>query len=386
MWGIRQWVRAVAGGKRSRGRRPMPSRPTPSALADRLFTSVEEAGQALDSGQAEVVGRLGALERLPEGIYLHGDVGRGKSWLADQFFDQLPGSKLRLHCHEFLADINVAIARRFRADAGERPRKTRSTRELIASVVSGSDSIMLDDFHVHDVADGELLFIVLEELTSLGTFMLLTSNYPPEQLMPNPLFHDAFQPTIDLIEERCTVIEIAPGRDHRQDADHLGGFASGIWTTIAREEDTGRPGAVATDGVMDQEATVEPHETTRSQIEMTFARLCESPWSAADYFALMPELTRLRVTGVPTPAGIGEEAFQRFAYLIDALVDQDVAFDVESAADRSEFAEADNLPRDADRMLSRLALLRVPEEPDGQDGATAQGGGTSLPATEMLSR
>lgn len=369
----------------------MTSWPAPSALADRLIASVEEAGHALDSGQAEVVGRLGALERLPEGIYLHGDVGRGKSWLADQLFDQMPGPKLRLHCHEFLADINAAIARRFAADAGERPRETRSTRDLIASVVSGRDSIMLDDFHVHDVADGELLFIVLEELASLGTFMLLTSNYPPEQLMPNPLFHDAFQPAIDLIVKRCTVIEIAPGRDHRQDADHLGGFASGTWAVIAREEDGGRP-------------EVESPEATGAQVAMTFARLCESPWSAADYFALMPELTRLRLTGVPAPADIGEEAFQRFAYLIDALVDQDVAFDVESAADRSEFAAADNLPRDADRMLSRLALLRAPNKADGQDGSTKRkgatqqesatkpgsatqlNGATALPATEMLSR
>lgn len=333
-------------------------RPAPSTLIGNLVVSLDESGDVLDSGQAEVVDGLGALTELPEGIYLHGDVGRGKSWLADQFFDQLPGPRLRLHCHELLADINASIARRFRAETGEGARQTRGTAELIASVVSGYDFIMLDDFHVHDVADGELLFIILKELAVSETFMLLTSNCPPESLLPNPQFHETFLPAIELIDERCLVIAIAPGRDHRQDADHLGGFASGTWATTGL---AGSGGGSEHRPHLDEGTAGLKEGMARSEGSKTFAELCGSPWSAADYFVLMRGRARLELTEVPAPADIDKEAFQRFAFLIDALVDQDVAVDVESVADRQAFADADNLPRDADRMLSRLGLLRAAE-------------------------
>ncbi|WP_181274097.1 AFG1/ZapE family ATPase [Brevibacterium oceani] len=341
-----------AGHWRRRSRRV----PVPSDLVAGVVDSAAAAGAVLDTGQAEVLDRLAACAEMPGGIYLHGDVGRGKTWLAELLFARLPGPKRRLHCHEFLADINAAIALRVRQSVtaipgagraagrsgdAESPMSVPSTPALIASVVTGYRAILLDDFHVHDVADGELLHTTLEVMSEQATFMLLTSNYAPERLLPNPLFHDTFLPSIALIEGRCEVIEIGAGRDHRGDDRHTSGFGAGTWTV----------------GRTPSEPSARD-QLSPTSARATFAQLCESPQSAADFMVMAAGLERLTLLDLPAPEAIGEEAFQRFAFLIDALVDRDVRLDLAAAVSRREFAAAGNLPRDSARMLSRLGMLR----------------------------
>lgn len=369
------------------------ARPAPTALAADVCSRLDATGVELDSGQRELLERISALPRLGGGIYLHGQVGRGKTWIADRVLESLPGRSRRLHCHAFLADINAAIARRVASSAAlgvglsrdsgtgrgdgagvgrnrSAGAEARSTAALIASVVEGVDVVMIDDFHVHDIADGELLTIVLEQMRANGTFMVLTSNYAPCQLLPNPLFHDSFLPAIELIEEECAVFDLASGPDHRLESRHEAGFASGSWTVIdpgaAVEAGTDRPkaGGPESDGLgtgghgrLDRGADVTATDTC-GVVRGSFAEICGVPTSAADYLALIGGVERLVLSAVPSPSAIGKEPFQRFVHLIDVLVDADVRLDVESAVDREAFAAADNLPRGAERMLSRLKLLR----------------------------
>src|SRR5699024_8758585 len=185
-------------------------RPTlsPSVVVAEAVKSAADSGYVFDRGQTEMLDRIAALSALPNGLYLHGDVGRGKTWLADLVFDQFPEPKRRLHCHELLAEINAAIARRVRGFSGQqhagsgagmtgvckaqrgtaerrlRDRRRTSAADHIASVVMGSRILMIDYFRVHDVADGRLASVILETLRKQETFRLLTSDYAPAGLLP----------------------------------------------------------------------------------------------------------------------------------------------------------------------------------------------------------
>lgn len=356
---------------------------SPSVLIAEAVETATDSGCRLDRGQTEMLDRIAALPELPNGLYLHGDVGRGKTWLADLVFEQFPDPKRRLHCHEILAEINGAIARRVNAFSGQRPGSgarmspavrdqgraeetlsrgagSRSTAEHIASVVEGCRYIMIDDFHVHDVADGKLLTTILKTLCRKETFMLLTSNYAPAELLPNPLFHATFHSAITLIEQRCEVIEIGAGRDHRHHVKHEGGFGSGTWSVSPRQEGAREFGRM-------------PPDRGSRLLSVSFAELCERPYSVADYFTLVNGLECLLLREVPAPEEIGEEPFQRFAFLIDALAASDVRLDVEAAVAAEAFGRTSNLPRDSARLLSRLALLKTVKEQDTQPSPRPKG-------------
>jgi cell division protein ZapE len=90
----------------------------------------------------------------------------------------------------------------------------------------------------------------------------------------------------------------------------------------------------------------------------TFAQLCGQPVSVQDYLGLAQVYDHWRLLGVPAPGGLDEQSFQRFAFLVDVLVDADLRLDVTAALPLGDWARSERLPRDADRFLSRLSLLR----------------------------
>ncbi|MGZ5787754.1 MAG: AFG1/ZapE family ATPase, partial [Ramlibacter sp.] len=48
---------------------------------------------------------------VPRGVYLHGGVGRGKSFLMDCFYTAVPVvRKTRLHFHEFMREVHRELA------------------------------------------------------------------------------------------------------------------------------------------------------------------------------------------------------------------------------------------------------------------------------------
>ncbi|MDI3329160.1 MAG: cell division protein ZapE [Micrococcus sp.] len=356
--------------------------PWPRVRADQLTATLEAGGKRLDAGQHETVRLLTA--RQARGVYLHGGVGRGKTWICGRFFDAAEVPKVRMHMHALLGQVNQLVAG---APAG----RPVSFDDAVRRLLGDARLVYIDEFHVHDVGDAHLLRRVLPAVLRLEAGVLLTSNYPPGELLPNPLFHHHVEPVIALVQEHLTVHRIPDGLDYRpltRGADR--GFAAGTWTVAeavaaaAGPDGAGRGGArrdgagrdrAGRDGAGDgtgpaagvsvpvgasgtRRLRVSGADPAAGTLTATFAQLCGQPVSVQDYLGLAQAYERWWLLGVPAPQDIDEQAFQRFAYLVDVLVDADLRLDVTAALSLDDWTRHGRFPRDADRFLSRLSLLR----------------------------
>lgn len=319
---------------------------------DALLAEATAAGHSLDAEQLAAVQAMAAGHR--RGVYLHGAVGRGKSWLADRVLHLVATSKRRLHLHAFLAELSRLMAR-----------ERLPLPEAVLQLVGDARFLLLDEFHVHDIADAIMLRRTIVTLLEADVALLMTSNYPPGRLLPDLTFHEAILPAIRAIEAELDVVHLAGEHDYRGQSEHVSGFAAGSWTVVPDGEWSGQVPDANVEVRLSPTRTLRALAVTEARGELEPARvvvhwdeICAAGVSVNDHLTVARRFGRVDLVGVPAPERIEPEAFQRLAYLLDVLVDTDRELHVTAAVSRSELARASRLPRDAERMLSRLSMLR----------------------------
>lgn len=322
---------------------------------DELVHAVEAAasaqGFALDPRQRAVLDRLAVLGgELATGearsLYLWGDAGRGKSWLADAAYAAIPlREKRRVHFHGFFHELHRSIQRhRTELDAAER---------AIDDAVGDSRLLFFDELHVHDPGDARLLTRLLDHAFTRKVTVLATSNYAPEDLLPDPDWHHIFVPGIALIETNMDVMPLQGPTDYRTITDnHTRGFASGTWSTRTPPRATTPPQHLTLNGRVFPVTSADAGELT-----LTFDQLCRTPTSTIEYLGWAQDFDRWTVTGVPRFDAVDPPAQQRFINLIDVLVAEDLPVDFYADVDLNDFLAAASRRPDAFRMASRLRLL-----------------------------
>jgi len=272
---------------------------------------------------AQQAGMLfGPAAQTPPSLYLYGAVGRGKSWLLDGFFQALPiQQKQRLHFHEFFARLHQGMFRH---------------RELDDALAATLDELLqdcrvlcFDEFHVHDIGDAMLITRLYKALFQRGILLLVTSNYPPEGLLPNPLYHARFKPVIDLINARMQVMEVGGPHDYRSQARNHAHqlFTQGhyVWpaTPAQRLALDLPPREAAPQPITVGNRVLQARLCEGRRVGFTFNDLCEQPTAVMDYLELCRRFDHWIIDELPELDECSIAVQQRFINLIDVLYDQD---------------------------------------------------------------
>ncbi|MEU8527400.1 cell division protein ZapE [Streptomyces sp. NPDC048629] len=344
-------------------------------MSERFEQAARRDGLVLDAGQRAVAARLTELGEALErggrrrwfgraaaepvrGVYLWGSVGRGKSWLSDTLFATVRiEEKRRLHFHEFFRQFHAAYARH--------KDESRAGELAVAELIGDCRFLYFDEFHVHDAGDAMLMGRVVGTLLERGTTLLATSNYPPSGLLPNPVFHPLFEPTIALLERSLDVVGLTDGPDYRAagaSSRARTGFAGGryLWHADGAEETEGSPTPPLPQerrAVPVAHGTVEALAVRDDLVWFDFTELCDRPNSTIDYLALTDAHRRWVVSGLPRLTEAGRDAAQRFANLVDVLCDRDVELTLIGRTSLADALTGEGLPTDIDRTASRLSLL-----------------------------
>ena len=299
----------------------------------------------------KLLGRLfGNGKREPiKGLYIHGEVGRGKTMLMDLFFEASPVEhKRRAHFHEFMADVHERIHGFRQGIASGAIADTDPVALTAATIFEEAWLLCFDEFHVTDIADAMILGRLFSRLFELGTVVVATSNVAPGDLYKGGLNRALFLPFIAQLKERMDVVLLDARTDFR--LEKLAGVrmwhvpaddAADDALDVAWAKLTGGARGVPLDLIIKGRCLHIPR-AARGVARFSFKELCETPLGASDYLRIAHDFHSVVLDHVPVMHYENRNAAKRFITLIDTFYDNAVKLVASAEADPTSLYRAED--------------------------------------------
>ena len=347
--------------------------PAQAAAAERLqdlWVKLRHYDPPLQPGKAGFIGRLLRKRAVddapggPNGLYLVGEVGRGKSMLMDLFFDEAQVQrKQRIHFHAFMQDIHARIF----AWKQSSPGVADPVPPLADDIASRAALLCFDEFQINDIADAMILGRLFAALFERAVVVVATSNTTPDDLFRGKPGRDAFLPFIALIKHHLDVLVLEGGRDFRR--ARLRGLPT--WHVPPN----GRADAALDRAFENLSGGATPRaerltvsgRTLRVPLaaggvaRFDFSTLCGQPLGPGDYLAVATHYGALVLDGIPRLGPENYDQARRFITLVDALYDHRVKLVASAEAAPDLLYERGEGAKAFERTASRL------EEMQGQE-------------------
>lgn len=295
------------------------------------------------------------------GMYIWGDVGRGKSMLMDIFYHALPTpKKKRLHFLQFMLDVHGRI-HKHRTEG----RKGDPILEVANDIAGEIDILCFDEFQVSDITDAMILSRLFTTLFNAGMVVIFTSNRPPEALYLGGLQREKFIPFIDLLRERVEIHELASKQDYR------------LGRMNAIKETYLTPLNAQTDAALDDAFRSLSHQAPSTTIDIpvagrtlhvtatsgdiacfTFEELCARPLGALDYMAITALFKTIFIRNIPRLTPDNRNEAKRFVTLVDVLYEAHATLICTAAAIPQELYVSGDGSFEFQRTASRLMQMQ----------------------------
>ena len=287
-----------------------------------------------------------------QGLYLHGTVGVGKTFLVDLFYQHLPDAhKARFHFHHFMQQIDAQL----RARQG----KKDPLRAIAADIAKSTRILCLDEFLVHDVADAMILAELLQALYTFDIVLVIAANTSPDDLYLNGPQRARFLPAIELLKQHCHVLLLKNNHDYR--VGHTPLFQAYLTplNEAAQHALEVQFNALVTrpcehGDLIIQNRPVQCVKYSGSVVWFSFDTICNVPRCQLDYLEIADRFNTVFVSGIPSLGPDDTPRVILLIHFIDVMYDRGIRLIVSAAVPLAKLYIEGPMSQSFKRTLSRL--------------------------------
>jgi cell division protein ZapE len=304
----------------------------------------------------------GSSKPMIRGLYFWGGVGRGKTYLMDNFFESLPfQQKMRMHFHRFMRRVHSELKQ---LDGQKNP------LQKVADIIAAETKVIcFDEFFVSDITDAMILGMLMSELFERGVVLVATSNIVPDGLYKDGLQRARFLPAIELLKKHTYVINVDGGVDYRLRAleqSELYHYPLDAQADLSLQKSFRSLLSSPSEEKLNQVLIVEGREIhTRFSAEgivwFDFEAICDGPRSQNDYIELSKEYHSVFISNVPALGRSNDDQARRFVNLVDEFYDRHVKLVLSAAMPLVELYSDGKLNFEFQRTVSRLLEMQSHE-------------------------
>lgn len=293
----------------------------------------------------------------PDGLYIYGTVGRGKTFLMDLFVSTIDEKIiLRQHFHAFMLWFHQQL---------HGIKNQQNPIDIVIKKLSKRIKILcLDEFLVHDITDAMLLSGILHTLDKYHIKLITTSNINPVKLYEGGLQRRKFLPAIEWIQKNMQVLQLDGQYDYRKTHN----IQKRKWLYPINKTSEKRFEQTFSQLVGNEKLSISALEINKRTLHVIkrspqhamieFETLCKQARSASDYIKLCEQFQSISMVINEPIAEDDRNTAKRFITLIDVLYDSATPLYVLSVVDFNDLYSGQDFAFEMQRTVSRLTEMQ----------------------------
>lgn len=331
-------------------------------LAEKLSNLAQKLAKIHKKNKRVVSKILRKKKRSPKGLYIFGDVGRGKSMMMDLFFQNIDSDipRRRVHFHAFMNEVHNRIFQK---------RKTSDSNDILKEVaedIAGEANLLcFDEMQVTDIADAMILGRLFETLFENDVVIVATSNRHPDELYKDGLQRDRFLPFIKIFKDNMDIFELLSPTDYR--LQHIRSLNQTYIFPLNKnsqkfidevfEKLTNRQNFCSDEIIIKGRKILVP-KAYGDIAEFSFSDLCDANLGAEDYIEIARTYSTIILKNVPKLQKDDYNLALRFIKLVDSLYEHKTKLIISAEVDPQKLYEKGEGSFEFSRTVSRLIEMQ----------------------------